>query len=213
MSYPPGERRDKAFARLARWEGLLRQHPDAAQVETVSVEEEILAEIVAVLVLAPGSRQHAADWQKWLDLGARTDPPPTTNAKLLEPVSRLRWHRANTSPQPPVVVEADQGRDQDLAAGLPPDNTPGLRPAYRRDHLWLRWQREKRVFGPARIRDRWNAMPEAEQRIVSPRCFGTQVTADVVKEGLRKARSEEQKERRSRTSRKPAGNQRSRKKR
>lgn len=95
-----------------------------------------------------------------------------------------------------AVDAADQGRD--LAAGLPPDDTPGLRPAYRRDHLWLRWHVEG--LGPARIRDRWNAMPEGEQRLVSPRCFGGRVTADVVKEGRKKALREEQ------TSRKAAGN-------
>lgn len=132
----------------------------------------------------------------------------------------IRAAAGDTSPAEPVV-EPDQGRDQDKPISpalakwirdLPPDDTPGLRPAYRRDRLWLRWHHEKPGFGPAKIRDRWNAMPKQEQEVVSPRCFGIPVSAAVVKEGLKKARSEEPSERRSRTSRKPAGNRRSRRK-
>ena len=111
MLYPPGERRDRALARLKKWEGLLRQHPNAAQVQTVPVEDEILSEIKAVLVVDRGSRQYLADWQKWLDLGGPTDlTPPTMNAKLQTLVSRLRLHRATLSPQPPVVIETDQDK-------------------------------------------------------------------------------------------------------
>lgn len=37
------------------------------------------------------------------------------------------------------------------------------RPAYRRDHLWLKWKQGERL-GPAKIRDRWDSLTDAERR-------------------------------------------------
>lgn len=104
-----------------------------------------------------------------------------------------------------------------LIDDLPPDDEPGLRPAYRRDHLWLKWNKSGERFGPAKIRDRWNEMTDAHRKAISPRLpnmVGRGPSgAATVKEGLRKACAEEQKARKSKTSRKPASSQRSRKKR
>lgn len=47
-----------------------------------------------------------------------------------------------------------------------PSNRPGGRPAYERDHLWLRWYEsagEKTEGSPSKILDRWNAMPDTER--------------------------------------------------
>jgi hypothetical protein len=55
-------------------------------------------------------------------------------------------------------------------AGLPPDHTPKLRPAYRRDHLWVRWQEDGERFGPTKIRNRWNALSKENRELVAPRC-------------------------------------------
>jgi hypothetical protein len=119
------------------------------------------------------------------------------------------------------VTPAEAGIDEKIPEwlrldDLPPDDTPGLRQAYRRDHLWLKWNKSTDRFGPAKIRDRWNTMPEAQRKLVSPRLPGTvgrrASGAATVKEGVRKARRERE-ARKSKTSRKPASNQRSRKKR
>lgn len=81
---------------------------------------------------------------------------------------------------------------QALIRDLPLDNTPGLREAYRRDHLWSKWNVNR--FGPAKIRDRWNSLLEAHRRIISPRLPHTvgkdNSGAATVKEGIRKARKE-----------------------
>lgn len=70
------------------------------------------------------------------------------------------------------------------------------RPAYERDHLWLRWKTEDRMT-PAPILDRWNSMSDHERIKVSPRKWqrvesdgGRKGAVDVVKSGLKNARSE-----------------------
>jgi len=133
---------------------------------------------------------------------------------LLAYVRRQATRSAGTAAAEPVETntsengEADQGRDQDLAAGLPPDlrkwlkelppdDTPGLREAYRRDHVWLAWANKygktnRRVN--AAIRDWWNGLTPDCRTIVSPRCsldIGTgRDGAETVRTGLRKARDD-----------------------
>lgn len=83
-------------------------------------------------------------------------------------------------------------------AGLPPDNTLDLRPTYRRDHLWLAWNKSADGFGPAKIRDKWNGLPEEHRKLISPRAHGPiggkdskrkKAGSEVVKQALRKAKN------------------------
>lgn len=71
---------------------------------------------------------------------------------------------------------------------------PGSRrPAYERDHLWLRW-RDVEGLRPAAIRDRWNRMSGEERKSICPRCadqIGSDETGrEVVKKALKQARRE-----------------------
>ncbi len=64
------------------------------------------------------------------------------------------------------------------------------RPAYERDHCWLSWKLNQGM-GPARIRDRWNAMSEEDRCAIcseAPDKIGwSEDGREVVKKGLRKA--------------------------
>jgi hypothetical protein len=71
------------------------------------------------------------------------------------------------APEPAVVTIPPEL--QKLIDQLPEDK--GLRPAYRRDHLYRLWN-ENEGLGPAAIRDRWNSLSVEVRRIISPRCFG-----------------------------------------
>jgi hypothetical protein len=42
------------------------------------------------------------------------------------------------------------------------------RPCGRRDHLWLEWK-NKLTLTPAKIRDKWNGMPQSERHRISPK--------------------------------------------
>ena len=105
-----------------------------------------------------------------------------------------------------------------LIEDLPPDDTPKLRPAYRRDHLWLKWANE---LGSevrninATIRDRWNRIPDAHRKIIAPRCsYGIgndRSGAETVRSRLTVARGES-KTRKARSVRKRSSKSRSRKK-
>jgi len=69
------------------------------------------------------------------------------------------------------------------------------RPAYERDHLWLKWNKEEGLT-PARIRDRWNGMSDDERRAASPRKWSrvesdsAEGQRDLIEKALRTARSE-----------------------
>ena len=72
------------------------------------------------------------------------------------------------------------------------------RPAYDRDHLWLRWHEQDKM-GPAKIRDGWDGMSDDERKTACPRAWET-ISGDgakmkksgreVVITGLKKARKE-----------------------
>ena len=72
--------------------------------------------------------------------------------------------------------------------------SPGRRrPAYERDHLWLKW-RDVEEIGPAAIRDRWNGMSGEERKTICPRaanCIGSgEPGREVVRKALKRARRE-----------------------
>jgi hypothetical protein len=74
--------------------------------------------------------------------------------------------------------------------------SPRERPAYHRDHLFLRWKLEEKMT-PAPILDRWNSMSDEELRKVSPRCWhriegagGRQGDLCVVKKALARAQKD-----------------------
>ena len=81
------------------------------------------------------------------------------------PVEPERTKQADED-QPSVTIPADLQR---LLDQLPPDDTPGLRPAYRREQLFLYWKDSG--LGPAAIRDRWSSLAETVRKIVSPRLY------------------------------------------
>ena len=68
------------------------------------------------------------------------------------------------------------------------------RPAYGRDHLFSAWSAEG--MAPARIRDRWNALPDDERKRVCPaagkRLGYGESGRNVVKQAVRKAETEEE---------------------
>jgi predicted Rossmann fold nucleotide-binding protein DprA/Smf involved in DNA uptake len=75
---------------------------------------------------------------------------------------------------------------------------PPRRPAYERDHLWLKWQLEEGL-GPAKIRDQWDAMRDAERKAISPNAWervggddsqAKKAGREVVKTALGKAKKE-----------------------
>lgn len=75
---------------------------------------------------------------------------------------------------------------------LPPDE--GLRPAGRRERLWLTWNTAEGL-GPAAIRDRWNGLAAEVRKAISPRCYGTfgsgkQAGSNRVKQALIRARKD-----------------------
>jgi len=90
---------------------------------------------------------------------------------------------------------------------LPPDNKPGLRRAYRREHVWLSWQTSEGM-GAAAIRDRWNGLDVAVRQAIAPRCFDAFGTdkpsgANRVKQALVRARRENKTSKPKRTAKTP----------
>lgn len=80
---------------------------------------------------------------------------------------------------------------------LPPNDTANLRPAYRRDHLWLKWHHQ--LYGKVRcinaeIRNRWNDLPEPNRKTISPRVPNTigkgRSGAETVRMGIIRAKKE-----------------------
>lgn len=86
---------------------------------------------------------------------------------------------------PSGASDADAG----LVVGAEPD---GRRPAYGRDHLFLAWSAEGMT--PARIRDRWNALPDDERKRVCSaswqRVGKGEPGRNVVKQAVLKAKNE-----------------------
>jgi hypothetical protein len=110
---------------------------------------------------------------------------------------------ANTASQSQVSPKSQPIDAVENSGPETPIATERLRPAYERDHLWLRWQEEQGV-GPADIRDLWDAMPDSERRKVCPRQWqrvGGDTPAqkkagrETVKQGLKRAKADRKKER------------------
>jgi hypothetical protein len=123
-----------------------------------------------------------------------------------------RRHRQGTSNMPAGADHsgAPHSSDRSSKAGdsagcLPAKEEPvvqaqpadGKRPCYARDHLFLAWYNakgEETYHRPARIRDKWNALSEAERRRLSPLASGSishhKPGRVVVETALKKARKE-----------------------
>jgi hypothetical protein len=75
------------------------------------------------------------------------------------------------------------------------DQVVGNRPAYQRDHLWLKW-REEESLTPAKIRDRWDSMTDERRKGACPGACervgnaSKKAGREVVVKGLKKARAE-----------------------
>lgn len=74
----------------------------------------------------------------------------------------------------------------------------GRRPAYARDHRWLSWHEQEKL-GPAKIRDKWDGLPDEERRAICPTAWEkvggddpkTQACGrEIVKTALKKAQQE-----------------------
>lgn len=80
---------------------------------------------------------------------------------------------------------------------------PPRRPAYGRDHLWLKW-REEEGLTPAKIRDRWNDMTDGQRKAICPKHWKKVVVdsghgkrtkqseLDTIKKGLKAAKGDHQ---------------------
>jgi len=110
----------------------------------------------------------------------------------------------------PTATAPDQDLDDDAPPipgnrrkwikDLPPDDK-GLRPAYRRDHVFRIWNETEGGFGAAKICVRWNELPDAHRKLISPR-RSVKVTDVVAKRGLAVAKREHKKPPRKKRSRK-----------
>lgn len=83
-----------------------------------------------------------------------------------------------------------------LTSDIPPrpaSEGPERRPAYGRDH-WF-FARHKEGLKPKAIAERWNDLPESTRKSICPRSWQNLTTLgqrEVVKQGLKKARKEQQ---------------------
>lgn len=77
------------------------------------------------------------------------------------------------------------------------DSQDSPRPAYSRDHLWLKWYQDETAdtyHSYAAIRDKWNSIPDDERKRLSLKYYGKLASGkrgtDPVKTGIAKARRE-----------------------
>jgi len=114
------------------------------------------------------------------------DGKPGTVDALVQELRTIQAAALAADAGPVVTTPTATAPDQDLDDGappipgnlrkwikdLPPDDKPGLRPAHRREQVWLTWHTSEGL-GPAAIRDRWNGLDVAVRKTIAPRCFGT----------------------------------------
>lgn len=154
----------------------------------------------------------------WCDVELRIDPAPLCELhrqiETWRPIRRLGADGKLITPSPRYTsteIEETLGRalstwerilSATLARGQPrcgsvPDGEP-TRPAFSRDRLWLRWHEEENL-GPAKIRDKWDSLPDERRRAYCPDWparVGGETTAEkkrgyeTVKKALRRARKE-----------------------
>jgi hypothetical protein len=93
---------------------------------------------------------------------------------------------------PPCITVNDSSKTSDATD----DAGDERRPAYERDHLWLKWSQEGMT--PAEIRDRWNQMGDEERSAVSTKKWrqiesegGSEGERDLIEKALKKAKREQ----------------------
>lgn len=146
----------------------------------------------------------------WIESTAENDPDLLQNAMLDE--CEIEWRDADR-----LVVQLQQELFRAWKRKYPDDGSTyetwrddsGLfktfdtlrerrrrRPAYKRDHLWLKWQQEDGLT-PAGIRDMWNAMTDDQRRAVCAGAWqrvestgGKEGERDIIKKGIQQATRE-----------------------
>jgi hypothetical protein len=117
------------------------------------------------------------------DLFFAPGPPIPTPPEPAKPVDEEAELLSNVNEEPAESKTAGQSDD---------------RPAYKRDHTWLDWNKQDKQ-GPAKIRDRWNVLSEVERKNICPTTFGKvggstsdgkKAGREVVKAALKKAEKE-----------------------
>lgn len=128
------------------------------------------------------------------------DPRPLSDINAAVTTWFLDYRGDNISPQSVLWATLDRAvmailviREGIMRRVIrePAESDCSRRPAYGRDHLFLAWSAEG--MKPAAIRDRWNAMPDAERKEVCPKCWqrlSEKSGRDTIKESLKKASSE-----------------------
>lgn len=124
--------------------------------------------------------------EKHLLYGCTMDPDPTAigidsdEAAVLLRDAIVVWER---------IYDVSEGK----YAPKPKPVKGGKRPAYLRDHRWLKWNVEEKLT-PAKIRDRWNNMDEFSRDMVCPtQCEALKagrLGRQVVEHALKTARKE-----------------------
>jgi hypothetical protein len=113
-------------------------------------------------------------------------------------LEQLRSRAASLQVQPikPAASESDDPTESTSAGD---SDSRKNRPAYGRDHEWLKWYEDSDAptfHKPAKIRDKWNGLSNNERITICKECSAKIDDAeggiDSVKKGIRKARAERQ---------------------
>lgn len=109
-------------------------------------------------------------------------------------INGLPWNVFTASAR--AIEMLIDGRQSGTSLPASSEHTEKLRPAHKRDHLWLKWQDDEGMT-PATIRDRWNGMSDEDRRTVCPTKWqkiesegGREGERDIIKQALKTARRE-----------------------
>lgn len=143
------------------------------------LRDQIETAPVSVFKTIVGSKRIADS--KVESLPIRLDAIPLTDAGQIE----SEWQRIKEMTET-LLLDIPEAL---VSAAIADAKSP--RRALIRDHLFLKWNDEGET--PAKIRDKWNGLPEAERRHICPSCWKTiegKAGREVVKQSLLKAKKE-----------------------